>query len=128
MRGFNLTPTKTKIYKTGSPPLSQFKLEKVMDYGPNIIAAFAVEGGLKEIERLKSVLARLIVAAAGVGGAITPEVRRVLEGTDGQNNHYDGTSGAQTRNTEVDFNTHNGWGDNRGGNKSNAAYNFGSIA
>ncbi len=74
VRGFNVTEVKAKTYGKGTN-LFQFKVEKIMDYGPNIVGAFASERG-EEAEAMRDVIAGMILegrrevgAGVGVGAA-----------------------------------------------------------
>ncbi len=60
VRGFNVTEIKCKVYEKGKPPLHQFKLEQVFDYGPSILAAFASPSE-EEANALHAALKDLII-------------------------------------------------------------------
>merc|ERR1711957_464870 len=66
VRGFKLTNIKPKIYSKGGPLMHQFKLERWMDLGPSIAAAFASQNP-KEVHRLHSVLHGCLQLCPGRG-------------------------------------------------------------
>ena len=71
VRGFNVTEIKSKSYGN-TPTLHQFKLEKIMDYGPNILAAFAAPD-VAAITALRNALVSGILAGRGTppgGGCV----------------------------------------------------------
>ena len=70
-RGFNVTQVKSKTYDSKSQ-VYQFKVEKIMDYGPNILAAFASRNPSTASE-LHQVISKMIIIGRN-GGTMPPPV------------------------------------------------------